>query len=1646
MSQAFNLRGDVTVNSQNAQTQLKALREEVKRVKTALQGVAGQTHTLKVKVDATGLSTSITRAARQGLTAAQTLLNGRSLKVRVELNSAGLRASVNRAVSGVGSRAVRVAVDTRLAPGAVERLRTQVRAIPPIPVRIRFDATAVRGSIQELLTITRRLTQAIEVLNRALRRTAATGRLLRQMGINANGAAAGMNGLRSSSLGAIGAMMGFYGVHLLFVALKSAFIDFNAKQQQTLTGFQTNLNGSASAAQGLYRDLQKINDLSPFRQEDIFPAANKFLAVKMSVNEVKDAMRGMSEQTSALAGDGQKFQQIGTALTQIFIKPKLQLEELTQQLIEHGVPAFDLLATAYNTNTGQIQKWITKGMIPGKEAARALWNQMERQNFGAAAKQAKTYTGALSTLSDVLKRELAAAFKPSFDALTRWLLKWATVAQNKDFQKWLRGVVSGLLDLGQRVLPFVAAGVVFLGGRFLWLSALNAAAMIGPIIAQIMLLPAPLLAAGAAVGAFVLAYKQIDQVKDATDGVVNWVVDGFKWMTRTVASAMDVIARAIGFIINKVPENIRKKFGIEGTVDLTGFTDSNENMLSDIDKWGSGVRQKVTENLNFKSVGEFFKNQLASLTGFDMAKWSKGMAGAAPKMPELYKPKLFGPDADKAALERQKALLKLQKDQLSDVATYYDAVAKSAEDSARRQIDALKGVQGTLRGMFEDMQKRFLDAGIINNPLGALITNLEKKLKFGDRQFSVASRANTVAANARNTANAARSQLETMNGGDGEVPVAPGMIQNAGGAVAGALVRSVAKAVSLPGNISSCAYAAGAILKGIGKQIPRSNIAKDLYTNARKAGWQQVPTSQMQAGDLVTWRGGKYGSMKFREGGESVGYHSMVADSNATVSGSNGRSQRIGQGMYDREHATVLRAPGGVGANGGAAQLASPETVRQQKLYGVKPTIENLFGGEMFSNSLSDLSAVPKDWGGAVLNREDSGARFWGQTQLASKEFQAALRASGMSIKEFRDTLNTIDFTLSRVAQTQAARQATGDAARQKSLIGLNPLQVLEKEFDTGGQYANADAKEKGDLRNAQRDLMLDQGAQDTKEQVNAQLEQQRVLAAGAPFLKEATFNSFAYARATEEMGEKTRVYSELAKQGYAVGSREMQEEATVRLEASRQTRDLNDQRAREINLLNDLSGLKERASLLNNEADLLKNSVLNERQLSEALDDETQRRAALKSLMEGGWSHDDATEIARETGAISARNRELERRNGIAREYKSLRAENQNAIGLSGIEAGLYRTQSAGTPELARSLAIAREQAKLQSEVQSGKLDENDVPQRVEDFWRRYDAQAKTDAAERDGQNLQSAKNALLQSQVGLAEKYLETQHQLTDLAKQEMQWSVEDIARKDAGIAITAEELKLRDQIRGVMRETARLSKDSMMSSLDDQIQLARMMPGRARDRWARDRDLKRDPNLSDDDRAGIMSREDVLAKLGDLQSIAQSSIDGIKGVFDQGIAGIAQNGMSSFGNMFDGILNQLDQFAQRMLQNAIWNQLEGLFTNLIGGALGGGGGGAAPAGWHAPMALPGYFSGLERVPSDNYVARLHANEMVLTASQAEAFRSGNTGRGSGAAPMVVTNNYNGPISIKANNTKQFEEELPGTKVGSREQAKRARMSLSF
>ena len=135
--------------------------------------------------------------------------------------------------------------------------------------------------------------------------------------------------------------------------------------------------------------------------------------------------------TMAMGGKGQEqLQGIIMAVGQAWTKQKLQGEE-AMQLMERGVPVWDLLSKAMGKTAPELMELASKGKIGRKEIA-LLIEEMGKRAKGASEEFAQTLEGITSNISDVwtgFKRLIAdsgfyAAVKKQMqgvlDAMNRW--------------------------------------------------------------------------------------------------------------------------------------------------------------------------------------------------------------------------------------------------------------------------------------------------------------------------------------------------------------------------------------------------------------------------------------------------------------------------------------------------------------------------------------------------------------------------------------------------------------------------------------------------------------------------------------------------------------------------------------------------------------------------------------------------------------------------------------------------------------------------------------------------------------------------------------------------------------------------------------------------------------------------------------------------------------------------------------------------------------------------------------------------------------------------------------------------------------------------------------------------------------------------
>lgn len=128
---------------------------------------------------------------------------------------------------------------------------------------------------------------------------------------------------------------------------------------QRLNAAFVGLTGSAEAAKQLRQDLFTLSKTTPFRNEEILQAAQRFLAVGVSVKN----LQGTINRVGAIAAQsGQSLERLALIYAQVYAKGRLQGEE-NMQLLEAGVDLTQELSKVTGLSGTALQDAMSKGQI-----------------------------------------------------------------------------------------------------------------------------------------------------------------------------------------------------------------------------------------------------------------------------------------------------------------------------------------------------------------------------------------------------------------------------------------------------------------------------------------------------------------------------------------------------------------------------------------------------------------------------------------------------------------------------------------------------------------------------------------------------------------------------------------------------------------------------------------------------------------------------------------------------------------------------------------------------------------------------------------------------------------------------------------------------------------------------------------------------------------------------------------------------------------------------------------------------------------------------------------------------------------------------------------------------------------------------------
>jgi tape measure domain-containing protein len=217
-----------------------------------------------------------------------------------------------------------------------------------------------------------------------------------------------------------GAVVAAYGAGM--TALAASFVRPAAQFEQFNVQLTT-LEGSAEGAEKAMAWIETFATKTPLSVEETVQAYARLRA--FGLDPTTGSLQAMVDTMAATGGGAEKLDGLTLALGQAWTKGKLQGEE-AMQMLERGVPVWDLLAEAMGKSAAEVQKLSEQGKL-GREEITLLTDALGARYSGASERASETWDGITSNLSD------------------QWT-RFQRLVMGSGLFDWMKGKLDGLLD------------------------------------------------------------------------------------------------------------------------------------------------------------------------------------------------------------------------------------------------------------------------------------------------------------------------------------------------------------------------------------------------------------------------------------------------------------------------------------------------------------------------------------------------------------------------------------------------------------------------------------------------------------------------------------------------------------------------------------------------------------------------------------------------------------------------------------------------------------------------------------------------------------------------------------------------------------------------------------------------------------------------------------------------------------------------------------------------------------------------------------------------------------------------------------------------------------------------------------------------
>ena len=177
--------------------------------------------------------------------------------------------------------------------------------------------------------------------------------------------------------------------------------------------------GSSKEGEKAFNWIKQFAINTPYSVQQTTDA---FMQLKnFGLDPMDGTLQKVSDASAKYGKSADTAQRVTLALGQAWARGKLQGQD-TLQMIDAGIPVYDLLSKATGKTTAEIQDMSEKGTM-GRDVMRKLIDQMGVEGAGAAAAKMNSYAGAISNMGDAFENSVDKMRKQGgFSFLTQSIL------------------------------------------------------------------------------------------------------------------------------------------------------------------------------------------------------------------------------------------------------------------------------------------------------------------------------------------------------------------------------------------------------------------------------------------------------------------------------------------------------------------------------------------------------------------------------------------------------------------------------------------------------------------------------------------------------------------------------------------------------------------------------------------------------------------------------------------------------------------------------------------------------------------------------------------------------------------------------------------------------------------------------------------------------------------------------------------------------------------------------------------------------------------------------------------------------------------------------------------------------------------------